>query len=132
MPSSRAFGTAVASVGLNLAVGKSELTRATETSFYDIQSNNALFKDALREMKASDFIAWDASFFNLIGPEAKLERIQSFVGQPAHVHEAPAYVPETNELFFADTSEIGWLWAINVDTYQVRHFTLELCIESFS
>lgn len=83
-------------------------------------------------MKASDFIAWDVSFFNLVGPNAKLERIQSFVGQPAHVHEAPAYVPETNELFFADTSETGWLWAINVDTYQVRHFARVLCMESSS
>lgn len=89
-----------------------------------------MFRDVLKKIKSSDFIAWDAAFFNLIGPDAKLERIQSFVGQPTRVHEAPAYIPETNELFFADTSEIGWLWAINVDTYEVQYtvcpFTLNL------
>jgi gluconolactonase len=56
---------------------------------------------------------------DLIGPSAKLERIQSFEGEPLTVHEAPAYVPETNELFFADTQVTGWLWAIEVDTFQV-------------
>ncbi|KAJ6005675.1 hypothetical protein N7451_003619 [Penicillium sp. IBT 35674x] len=60
------------------------------------------------------------SFFNIIGQQAKLEKIQSFEGEPPHVHEAPAYVPETNELFYADTSVTGWLWAINVDTYESR------------
>lgn len=54
-----------------------------------------------------------------MGAGAKVEKIQSFEGQPPRVHEAPAYVPETNELFFADTSETGWLWAINVDTHEV-------------
>lgn len=103
---------------------KLELIRTTETPFYDLQSDQPTVKDALKNIKASDFIAWDAAFFNLIGPDAKLERIQSFVGQPARVHEAPAYIPETNELFFADTSETGWLWAINVDTYEVQHHAL--------
>ncbi|KAJ6057097.1 hypothetical protein N7460_000371 [Penicillium canescens] len=41
-------------------------------------------------------------------------------GAAPRVHEAPAFVPETNELFFADTSETGWLWAINVDTHKAR------------
>lgn len=49
----------------------------------------------------------------------KLERIQSFIGEPAHVHEAPAFVPETNELEFSDTSVTGWLWAIDIDTHTV-------------
>ncbi|KAJ6108858.1 hypothetical protein N7512_008695 [Penicillium capsulatum] len=74
----------------------------------------------LAQIKSSDYVAWDASFFNVIGPDAKVKRIQSFVGQPPRVHEAPAYVPETNELFFSDTSVTGWLWAIDVDTHQTR------------
>lgn len=70
-------------------------------------------------MKQKDFIALDCAFFDILGPWASLEKIQSFEGEPAHVHEAPAYVPETNELFFSDTSVTGWLWAIDVDTYKV-------------
>ncbi|KAJ6033710.1 hypothetical protein N7444_011481 [Penicillium canescens] len=75
--------------------------------------------NALKKIRFTDFIAWDASFFSIIGSDAKLEKIQSFEGQPPRVHEAPAFVPETNELFFADTSETGWLWAINVDTHKL-------------
>ncbi|KAI7978230.1 hypothetical protein EIK77_009770 [Talaromyces pinophilus] len=91
-----------------------------ETPFYDIQSNHAQFQNILSKIKSTDFIAWDSSFFNIIGPHAKLEKIQSFEGEPLHVHEAPTFVPETNELFYADTSVTGWLWAINVDTYETR------------
>lgn len=91
-----------------------------ETPFYDIQSDQSHVQDALKRMKSTDFIAWDASFFSIIGSDAKLEKIQSFEGQPPRVHEAPAFVPESNELFFADTSETGWLWAINVDTHEVQ------------
>ncbi|KAJ5629392.1 hypothetical protein N7528_003049 [Penicillium herquei] len=91
-----------------------------KTHFYDIQSDQPSVQKVLSEIKQQDFIAWDHSFFNIIGPQATLERIQSFEGEPPHVHEAPAYSPETNELFFADTSVSGWLWAIDVDTYETR------------
>lgn len=30
------------------------------------------------------------------------------------------YVAESNELVFADTSVIGWLYALDVNTFQVR------------
>ena len=90
-----------------------------ETPLYDIQSNHAQFQNILSKIKSTDFIAWDSSFFNVIGPHAKIEKIQSFEGAPLHVHEAPTFVPETNELFYSDTSVTGWLWAINVDTQEV-------------
>lgn len=97
----------------------------TETSFYDIKSGQPIFQDALQGLKAADFIAWDSSFLDFIGPNAKLERIQSFENELPTVHEAPAYVPETNELFFADTQVTGWLWAIEIDTHQVYLLSLE-------
>lgn len=89
------------------------------TSFYDIKPNQQDLRDSLKAFKSSDFIAWDPLFFNFIGSNAKLERIQSFESEPPTVHEAPAYVPETNELFFSDTKVTGWLWAIEVDTLKV-------------
>lgn len=57
----------------------------------------------------------------IIGPQAKLEKFQSFEGQPLHVHEAPLFVPETKELFYTDTSVTGWQWTINLDTHEVSH-----------
>lgn len=77
----------------------------------------------MNEIKSTDFIAWDPLFFEVIGKQATFERIQSFEGERPTVHEAPAYVPETNELIYADTSVTGWLWAIDVDTLKVCPLT---------
>ena len=57
---------------------------------------------------------------DIIGPNAKVETIQAFQEpESKHVHEAPAYIPETNELIYSDTSMIGALWAIDIDTHAV-------------
>lgn len=39
--------------------------------------------------------------------------------EQGRVHEAPVYIAETNELVFADTSLVGLLYALDVDTSQV-------------
>ncbi|OCL15255.1 calcium-dependent phosphotriesterase [Glonium stellatum] len=90
--------------------------------FYDIRTNDTDLSIALNETKNVDFIAFDPLFLDIIGPSAKLERILSFPGV-SHVHEAPVYISETNELLFADTSVIGWLYAINAANYTVRNIT---------
>lgn len=90
-----------------------------ESAFYNIETNDAEFAEALKQIRGANFIAWDSSFLDFIGTEASIERILGFP-DVQHVHEAPVYVPETNELLFSDTSALGWLWVINVDTYKVR------------
>lgn len=75
----------------------------------------------LQKIKAADFIAFDEVFLQLTGSDPKLELVQSFEGEDAnHVHEAPVYVPQTGELVFADTSVVGWLWALDIETHMVR------------
>lgn len=76
---------------------------------------------ALSIAKSTEFVVWDSLFFDIIGPQAKLEKIQTFDGESS-VHEAPAFVPETNELFYADTSVTGWLWALDVFSHRVCLF----------
>ncbi|KAK3637798.1 hypothetical protein LTR56_012004 [Elasticomyces elasticus] len=90
------------------------------SSLFDCETANDALTDILSTIKQADFIAWDQSFLDVIGTSAKLERIQSFPDDEDHVHEAPVYVPETNELLFSDTHVTGWLWAINVDTHETR------------
>lgn len=78
-------------------------------------------------MRAADFVAWDESFLSIVGPLAKVETIQAFSSpETEHVHEAPVFVPETNELIYSDTSVMGWLWAINIDTHNAREH--QLCL----
>ncbi len=76
----------------------------------------------MKQIKAADFIAFDSEFLGVIGPDAKLDTIHTFTGDEAdHVHEAPIWLPDSNELLFSDTTAIGWLYAINIDTHAVPH-----------
>ncbi|KAK5733571.1 hypothetical protein LTR17_009559 [Elasticomyces elasticus] len=90
------------------------------SSLFDCETANDALTDILSTIKQADFIAWDQSFLDAIGTSAKLERIQSFPDDENHVHEAPVYLPETNELLFSDTHMTGWLWAVNIDTHETR------------
>lgn len=77
---------------------------------------------AFAEVRRADFISFDDTFLQLIGSNAKLERIQSFPPDQWHVHEAPVYLHETNELLYSDTSLAGLLYAINIETHEARRW----------
>lgn len=96
------------------------LTTSIATPFYDITPTEPCVSAAFAEIRNADFLALDDAFFNVLGPDAKLERIQSFPPEQHHVHEAPVYLPETNELLYSDTSVAGFMYAINIDTHKVK------------
>jgi len=92
-----------------------------ESPWVNADSADAQLEGCMQRIKAAEFVAFDEAFLELIGADAKLEMVQSFEGEEAnHVHEAPVYVPQTKELVFADTSVVGWLWALDVETHTVR------------
>lgn len=91
----------------------------TASPFYDIKSTEPCVLTAFAQIKRADFISLDDTFFDVIGSEAKLEKIQSFPPDQHHVHEAPVYLPDTNELLYSDTSLAGTLHAINIDSHKV-------------
>lgn len=111
-----------ASVGTKPSTPEHEdLPVRAESSWVNAEFADAGLVECMQRIKAADFIAFDEAFLELIGPGAKLELIQPFEGEDANqVHEAPVYVPQTNELVFADTSVVGWLWALDVETHTVR------------
>lgn len=92
----------------------------TAGSIHDIKPADRELSNKLASAKESHFMIWSGIFADLIGPKGKLEKIQSFGEGERNVHEAPAYLPETNELLFSDTTIVGWLWAVNVDTHEAR------------
>lgn len=55
----------------------------------------------------------------MIGPSSKLEIIASFPGIEGHVHEAPTYIADTDQLLFSDTSQVGSLYLLDVATNKV-------------
>lgn len=89
------------------------------SSFYDIVPTDSCVNTTLQHIRAADFIAFDDAFFDVVGPEARVERIQSFPPDLQKVHEAPIYIAGTNELLYSDPSISGAIWAINIDTHTV-------------
>ena len=90
------------------------------SSLQDTKSSDPSFGDFLSVIKCAKFLVWDETFLNFLGPDAKVESVQSFPADEYNVHEAPVFVPETNELIYSDSSVVGWLWAVNTDTHKVR------------
>lgn len=85
-----------------------------------MQSAHPNLAGCLSSYKHADFIAFDEAFFGFLGREPKFQIAHSFPpDERGHVHEAPVYVVESNELVFADTSVIGWLYALDVETFEV-------------
>ncbi|KAK5948926.1 hypothetical protein OHC33_010012 [Knufia fluminis] len=105
----------------NLAVVPEWGGGSIKSSWLNVESADAGLVGCMQKTKTASFIAFDEAFLELIGTEAKLQTIQSFEGEDAnHVHEAPVYLSQTGELVFADTSVIGWLWALDVETHETR------------
>ncbi|KAK4630971.1 Lactonohydrolase oryL, partial [Fulvia fulva] len=94
------------------------------SAFYDIVPAEQCVSEALNKIKTADFIAFDGSFFDIIGMNAKIERIQSFLVDKQRVHEAHVYLPESNELLYPDTTEAGFMYAINIDSHELRRIDL--------
>jgi hypothetical protein len=55
-------------------------------------------------LNGTDFIAYDEKFFDIIGPNASVEHIQTLSHK---VHEASCYIPSTGNLFFAEWGPPG-------------------------
>lgn len=122
VPTPKGFGsTSLAVVKDNLAVIPEWNGGGIKSPWVNADSADAQLGDCVQRIKAADFVAFDEAFLELIGADAKLEVVLGFGGEEAnHVHEAPVYVPQTKELVFADTSVVGWLWALNVKTHTYR------------
>lgn len=87
--------------------------------FYDIASTEPCVSAAFAEVRNADFVSFDDAFWDVLGSNVKLERIQSFPPDQEHVHEAPVYLPDTNELLYSDTSLVGRLYAVDIDSHEV-------------
>lgn len=106
---------------------KSSLTssdRQNELTLGNVFSN--------RILSQTDFIAYDERFFDLIGPSAKVEKVQEL---PLQIHEASCFNLNTKELFFAEWGPPGgivgnglngthtWQYLLNTETNVLRNIT---------
>lgn len=87
-----------------------------------------------RILNQTDFVAYDERFFDLIGPDAKIEQVQQL--KPGQSHEASCYNPDTHELFFTELAGPGgtsvdglyagshsWQYLLNTETNVLRNIT---------
>ncbi|SMQ46503.1 unnamed protein product [Zymoseptoria tritici ST99CH_3D1] len=75
-------------------------------------------------LNTTDFVAFDPSFFNLIGSEARVEH----VWDPANttIHEASCFIPALNSLYFASWGfSHDWQFLLNATTNEVKQITTD-------
>jgi gluconolactonase len=75
-------------------------------------------------LNTTEFVAFDPSFFDLIGSEARVEH----VWDPANVtiHEAACFIPELNSLYFASWGfNHDWQFLLNASTNEVQKITTD-------
>ncbi|KAF2807536.1 NHL repeat-containing protein [Mytilinidion resinicola] len=80
------------------------------------------------KLNSTDFVVYDEKFFDIVGPQAKVEHVQALAFRS---HEAPCMVPGTNDLFFVEWGPSGnntdgvhdWQYLLNTKTNELRKIT---------
>jgi gluconolactonase len=78
------------------------------------------FTESYDRLKTTKFVAYDERFFDIAGPDATITQIAIL---PQMIHEAPSWIPETNQLLFTEWGPIDdtlfaqhpWQWLIDLD-----------------
>ncbi|KAB8234191.1 SMP-30/gluconolactonase/LRE family protein [Aspergillus alliaceus] len=81
----------------------------------------------LSRLNDTDFMAYHERFFDIISPTATVEHVQKLSYQ---IHEAPCYIPATNQLFFVEWGPPGGddgihshLYLLDVETNTLHKIT---------
>lgn len=73
-------------------------------------------------LNTTDFVAFDSSFFNLMGSEARVEHVWD--PSSTIIHEASCFIPSLNSLFFASWGfNHDWQFLLDASTNEVRNIT---------
>lgn len=116
------IGLVVVSVRNANFLGRVErLIKHIGAPWLNTQSADEAFVTCMKQLKQTDFISFHDDFIKFIGIDAQMSVLHSFEGEDTnHVHEAPVFLPQTNEFLFADTSVVGWLWVYDINTNKVN------------
>ncbi|KAJ4394362.1 hypothetical protein N0V93_003579 [Gnomoniopsis smithogilvyi] len=111
----------------SVAVISGTFNRTISQAPWTGRTSNSAVQQANQVLNGTDFIAYDPKFFDLIGPNATIERVQEL---PFQVHEASCFNPETRQLFFSEWGPPGgingshsWQYLLDTDTNTLRNIT---------
>lgn len=75
-------------------------------------------------LRQTNFVAFDDRFFNIVGPDAKVEKIM--ISDPEQSQEAPCYLEKTNQIFFAEWGyNHAWQYLLDADTNELMNVTTD-------
>ncbi|KAF2805282.1 calcium-dependent phosphotriesterase, partial [Mytilinidion resinicola] len=70
--------------------------------FWGTTTSDPAIKAEFAKIGSASFIAFDDRFYNIIGPNSKVEKL---VDLPEEMHEAPNYLPKQNKVFMSAYNE---------------------------
>ncbi|KAJ5749703.1 hypothetical protein N7533_006731 [Penicillium manginii] len=87
-------------------------------------TENSILSKTLNHVNTTDFVAYDERFFEIIGADTTIKHIQHLAYQS---HEAPCYIPETNQLLFVEWGKPGgddgihkWQYLLDIENNTLR------------
>lgn len=88
------------------------------------KSQRKLTRRRNKFLNTTNFVAFEDSFFDIIGPNAKVEHV---ITLPIDInHEAARYVPEQNALFFTSWGfDHSWQYLLDTTTLQLKNITTD-------
>jgi sugar lactone lactonase YvrE len=76
------------------------------------------------QLALADFVAFDQRFFDVIGPDAKIEKILS--NDIEQSQEASCFIPTTKQLFYAEWSPShAWQYLLDTQTLELKNITTD-------
>ena len=85
---------------------------------WDTMTSDNATNHELSLISQAGFVAFDPEFLDIIGHEAVVEKMFNV---SAGVHEAPVWLPETNQIIFTPIGE-NFLYNIDLNSDPVTHY----------
>ena len=92
-----------------------------KAQLWGTETNSTTLNAELASIGQASFIAFDARFLDIIGPNPTLERLFTL---PEGTHEAPNYLPEQNKVFVSNFNyTYEYLVDLNVEPPTIENLT---------
>lgn len=96
-----------------------EFNRSIWSSPWNQTLSNGLSHSEYQTVLSTPFVAYDQKFLEIIGRQPTIKKLMDL---DQHIHEAPSFIPDTNELFFTAWGELkpdifaqhNWQYWVNV------------------
>lgn len=116
----------------SLDVIQGNFNRSVWSSPWNDTLSSALSASEYQRVLSTPFVAYDRRFLDIVGQEPSIKKLMDL---DQRIHEAPAYIPDTNQLFFTAWGELkpdlfaqhNWQFWVDVGSLEDDASQIQVC-----